>query len=306
MTKGTVFSLLLIMACVAGIGALQTPIAERVAAVKLREDVFALPPPNAIGPMSLGYGQAGADLVWIKLLVEYGTHFSKRMYFRDAALFADDIIALDPKHRPLYSFIDTILIYQPTDSNQSRGDADDCRAARRILQRGLVEFPYDAELWLHYGQFIAFMGPAYLSDEAEITQWRVDGAKAIGRAMELGIPVSKTMAAAAVLGSAGESHAQIAFLERAFAMSDDPDERERLRARLNALHDSAVAEQGARILKSVDSTWRKSMPFTPRSTYLLMSPIPDRFACAGRDKSTTLDCMSSWSDVDQSLAPKMP
>jgi hypothetical protein len=295
--KSTLLTILFVAACVAGIATTQSKLAAEVAQVKLRDDVYALPPPEAIVPMSLGYRHAGADVVWVKLLLEYGTHWSKRMYFREGALFGDDIIALDPKHRTFYQFIDTILIYQPTDTVHSTGTEEDCRAARRFLERSTQEFPYDGQMWLRYGQFVAFMAPGFIKDEREVDRWRVDGAKAITRAAELGVSVDRTMAAASLLNRAGETRAAVSHLERAYALTEDPAEREKIRVRLEALQQTVAVDEAARILKRVDTSWHRSMPFATRGAYLLMSPNPAMATCAGRDRATDLECLKSWAEV---------
>lgn len=299
--KSTLLTLLFVAACITGIATTQTDLALRVAKVKLREDVYALPPPEAVAPMSLGWRSAGADLLWVKLLLEYGTHWSKRMYFRDGALFADDIIALDPKHRTLYQFIDTILVYQPTDTRHSTSTVEDVRAARRFLERGIREFPYDGNMWLRYGQFIAFTAPGFIQDEKEVDQWRVDGSKALTRAAELGVSVDKTMAAPALLNKAGETRAAVSHLQRAYALTEDEREREKIRARLEALQQAVVVEDAGRMLKRVDTGWRRSMPFASRDAFLLMSPNPVVPACAGRDRANDPNCLFTWSDVEGAL-----
>ena len=219
------------------------------------------------------------------------------MYFREGALFGEDLVALDPKHHTFYKYIDTILIYQPTDTHRSTGDVEDCRAARRFLERGTREFPYDGEMWMHYGQFVAFMGPGFIKEENEVERWRVDGAKAIVRAMELGIAPDRTMAAASVLNRAGETRAAVAHLERAFALTDDTNEREKIRVKLEALKESVAVDEASRVLKRVDTSWRRSMPFATRGAYLLMSPNPAVASCVGRDRASDLECVKSWAEA---------
>jgi hypothetical protein len=287
------------LACIGGISVLQRPLATRVHTVKQRDDVFAMPSSKYIVPLSLGYRAAAADLVWAKLLLEYSNHWADKKYFREAPLFIDDIIALDPSQMTLFRFVDTILIYQPTETNTSRGDIDDCRAARHYLEVGLENHPYDAELWLHYGQFIAFMGPAYLTDHDEVEQWRVDGAKAIVRAMDLGIKVEKAGAAWSILNRAGQRKAAIYALEHAIAMTDDPEEREKLAMQLQALTNEVKEDEGLRFVKSVETNLRKSFPIQTRGTALLLTPAPDPAACAGPDRALSQECLTSWAAVEQ-------
>jgi hypothetical protein len=287
------------LAAIAGISVMQAPLATRVHTVKQRDDVFAMPSARYIVPMSLGYRAAAADLVWAKLLLEYSNHWADKKYFREAPLFIDDIIALDSTHKTIYRFVDTILIYQPTETNTSRGDIDDCRAARHYLEVGLQNHPYDGELWLHYGQFIAFMGPAYLTDRDEIEQWRVDGAKAIARSMDLGIKVDRTGAAWSILNRSGQRKAAIAVLEHAIALSDDPEEREKYAAQLQALTNEAREDEGLKFVKGVETNLRKSYPYMSRGLALILTPAPNPNACAGPDRAMTSDCLTSWAAVEQ-------
>jgi hypothetical protein len=292
---------LLVCACMGGIAEVQAPLAKRLTKVKARDDVYALPRPSTIKAMSLGYDAAGADLLWVKLLLEYGSHWSERKYFHEAPLFIDAIIELDPHHRALYTFVDSILIYQSTETNTSHGDLESARAARQYLEKGLEQFPYDGELWLHYGQFIAFMGPAYVTDKDEVERWRFDGAKAIGRAMELGIRVDRTMSAAAVLGRSGEAKAAIAFLRNAYALSDSEEERQDILGRLATYQDAAAEDERVRTLRTVETTWRGTFPYMTRERFLLLSPSPNPAMCAGRAASGRLDCLTSWASVSSEL-----
>lgn len=296
MDRATVTALVAIAVGALGVAFVQPPIAARMRTVTVREDVFALPPPKQLKTMSLGYHAAACDLVWAKLLLEYGSHWQEKRRFTEAPRFADAIIELDPSYANLYRFIDTILVYQPGPGNRSYGGDADARAARAYLERGLKERPFDSQLWLHYGQFIAFSGQEFLeTSDAEKQSWRRDGALAIGRAMELGARVDHTMAAASILGRAGEREAAVHYLERAFALADTEEQRREIVAQLGRYRASAAEDAEASSTKRLDAMRRRSYPFLSRGEFLLLGPMPDAAACAGRPKPGAPECATTWS-----------
>jgi tetratricopeptide (TPR) repeat protein len=294
MSRGAAVAILLTLASVAGIGLTQSRLAAALHGVHTREDVFIIPPPRELRVLSLGYRAALADIVWVKLLLEYGGHWQEQRRFTEARRFADGIIELDARHRNIYRFIDAILVYQPGPGNHSYGTADDARAARAYLERGIEAFPGDHDLWLHYGQFVAFTGTAFLEgNPAEIEAWRKDGALAIAHAMELGARVDHTMAAPAILGRIGEREAAIRYLERAYAMADDEQQRRQIVLQLSRYRESAEQDAETSSVKRLDIMRRRSYPFLSRGEFLLLGPMPEPFACAGRDNQKP-ECQPTW------------
>lgn len=272
---------------VIGIALVQPPLAVSTHKVHQRDDAFMLPPPTQLRAMTLGYRAAAADLVWAKLILEYGLHWQERRPFPDVTRYIDGVIALEPNFPPLYEFVDTILVYPPPPG----GTEDDARAARRYLERGTRERPYDAAMWLRYGQFLAFLAPSFLKDEKEIDRWRVDGANAIARAVELGSDAQRSLAATSILDRAGERNATIAHLERSYAMTDDPDMREQVLLRLVKLKGTAEAEQAIGV---VEREWRNHYQFLSRGQTLLIGPPRSPTACAGPGSYSRRGCAKDW------------
>src|SRR5437660_1703747 len=77
---------------------------------KAREDVYLFPPPNQLRAVTLGYRAAATDLIWAKLLVEYGMHWQEKRDFPDLDRYVDAILALEPDFQPLYLTVDTLLV----------------------------------------------------------------------------------------------------------------------------------------------------------------------------------------------------
>jgi hypothetical protein len=199
-----------------------------------RDDVYLFPPPGVLKLLTLGYDAAAVDLLWSKLLVEYGTHWQEHRPFVDVPRYLDAVMALEPSYAPLYRFADTLLCYRPPVGTEA-----DARLARKYLEAGAFGARKDDhEVWLEYGQFVAFIGPSFLSSDEEKDQWRRDGAKAIAHAVELGADPDSSLAAATILSRYGERDAAIRDLERILPLTDDPDTRQQIVLKLELLRES--------------------------------------------------------------------
>ena len=173
--QGPAVAGLLLAVAAAGVAYTQPRVARTAHAVKEGEDVYAFPPPVHLRASVLGWSAATVDLLWADLLVEYGTHWSEHRDFTTIPQYVDAILELEPTYQPLYRYVDTLLAYRPM-----LGTERDVKLARGYLERGTRERPDDAKVWNQYGQFLAFIGPSFLHDEAEKAAWRRDGAEAIG------------------------------------------------------------------------------------------------------------------------------
>lgn len=276
---------LLAVLCAAGIALLQPSLTASAKKAK-SDDIFALPPPQQLRAMTLGYRTAAADLLWAKLIVEHGLHWQDRRAFPDMPSYIDGIIELVPDHPILYQFVDTLLLFTPTG-----GTEEDARRARAYLERGTRERPYDPDTWLHYGQFIAFLAPSYLKDRAEIDAWKKDGALAITQAVDLGADPDRSLAATTILAKMGERKAAILHLQRAYALSDDEETRRQLRIKLERLEATPEAEG---TVSRVEHEWRSRYPFLSRSAALLIGPHRSPAACAGPESYRLPDCPHDW------------
>ncbi|MCL2725633.1 MAG: hypothetical protein FWD69_14460 [Polyangiaceae bacterium] len=272
--------------CALCIALVQPGLASIAHKVRQRDDVFLLPPPTELRAMTLGYHAAATDLLWANLILEYGLHAQEKRAFPDITRYIDGILAMEPDFLTLYKYVDTLLVF-----NAMGGTEEDARRARAYLERGTRERPYDAAVWLQYGQFTAFLAPSFLKDEEEIQRWRVEGASAIAHAVELGADAQRSLAASSILSKAGETKATIAFLQRAYAMTDDPDTRQQIMFKLQSLHASSESADAAAI---VDADRRRHFPFLSRSAALLVGPYRPAAKCAGPWSYEKQECPRDW------------
>jgi len=291
-SRPEIVATLLFLACAGGVAVLQPRLARTAHEVKESGDVYALPPPAELHAATLGWDAAAVDLLWSKLLIEYGTHWSEHREFLETPNYANAILELEPTYAPLYRFIDTMLAYRPL-----QGTEKDIREARAYLERGTRERPDDRDLWMDYGQFIAFIAPSFLKDEAEIARWRKEGAEAMGHAVELGGEPERALTAATMLSSAGATQAAVGYLERAYAFTELPSMaavHEAVGKRLSELQATGIRDAADAAGRAIDGRWQAELPCVSRGRYLLLGPAVDVPRCAGLKAGDDPACTRDW------------
>jgi predicted Zn-dependent protease len=292
MKPGAWLVILLIGTSALGIARVQPRLAAELHDVARRDDVYLLPPPDELGAMTLGYRAAAADAVWAKLIVEYGTHWQEKRSFTEAPRYLDAILALEPTYSLVYTFADTLICYR-----SPRGTEEDWYTAKRYLERGTRERAWDHQVWLHYGQFLAFTSLTFLSDKQEIEKYRREGAFALVRAVELGADADRSITAATLLTKYGEKDAAIRQLRNSYMLTEDPADRELILQKLSQLEATTEREAAERDTRFIEARWRKEYGFLSRDAYLLLGPIPNPLGCAGRDPRIDRPCPRDWSQA---------
>jgi tetratricopeptide (TPR) repeat protein len=261
--------------------------------LKPTSDVYALPQPEQLAVVSLGYRAALADLIFAHVLVWHGLHFQEKRRFEFAAEYLDAVTTLDPSFRDPYYYGDTLVAVQV-----GKPTREDYHRARRLLERGLRQRPDDTELWLSSGQFIAYVAAPWLEDPQERKAWQLDGAKIIARACELvgsneNIPYN-CIGAASALSRAGEREAMIRFLERILAVSDDEAIRSYAFEKLRRTLSEHEMDEIQRRAQSLRDAWKADLGYVSLTSALVVGPPFDPSACAGRNR-TKPECASTWS-----------
>jgi hypothetical protein len=290
--RSTAAVALIFATSVAAVGVTQPRLARIARQVKERDDVYPLPPPAELHIAALGWDAALVDLLWAKLLVEYGMHWSERRDFLQAPLYVDAILELEPTYVPVYRIVGTLLAYRPM-----LGTESDVRKARAYLERGLSALPDDARLWTEYGQFLAFIAPSFLRDPGEMALWRKTGAQAMGHAVELGADPDVALAAAGVLSQSSSAKDAIPFLERAYEFTQHPamaEVHEAIGRRLAALEAVVLRDAADKAARTINARWTREMPGFERDLYLLLGPVVDPARCAGLEASDTPECARDW------------
>jgi hypothetical protein len=266
----TVAALLLGAACVT-VGLQRTLTAHTPRAAE-GDDVSLVPNAERAKLLALGYDAAFADLLWSKLLVDYGTHLVEKRRFPLVRASLEAILALEPNSSRVFRFVDTLVLFQA-----KKGSADDARYVRGVLERGIDAAPTDPERWISYAQYLAYLGSSFLDDAEEIREWDLRGAEAFARALELGAQVDRTTGALSLFERTGAGAAHRAYLERAFALASD-DERPAIEARLRKLTASETMDRVKRHDSALEAARRDELPGLRLTTFRLLRRL-DRRGC---------------------------
>lgn len=292
----------LLVLSIAAVGYARPRAVAMVRGAGLASEVFALPPPSALTVLSLGHRSALADLLYTSTIVSNGIHAEEHRRFEFIGQYLDSIVALDPYFCQTYRYADTLIIYQPVGSP----GPDDVRHARRLLEQGVEMCPTDGHLWLSAGQFLAFIGPQFLTDEDEKEAFRLAGARMLARSAEL---VSdnqnvqwQALAAAGIFTREGKREAAIAFLERVYTVTDDEELKANVVGKLGLLREERRSDRARRHAEAFNEVWRRDLTFVSKTELLAVGPPYDPLRCAG-EGSRLRGCASSWADWRFSDAP---
>ncbi|MCC6647650.1 MAG: hypothetical protein IT374_19020 [Polyangiaceae bacterium] len=282
-----------LVAAVAAVAALRPALADRTVRVQETSDVYPLPDGGQLLALSLGYRAALADGIWAYVLVSQGTHASSRRKFDYASRYLDAVTTLDPTFAAPYLFADTILTFGNRHPN-----ADDARAARRLLVKGVTARPNDPRLLLQAGGYLAFFGRTYVP-EGEADEWEREGARYLIRAAELGGSadgVRDAVAGVTLLTRAGERDAAISALERALLITEDEQRRAFIFSRLRALKGEAEVDRAQLSLRRFEAAWRSRLPFVTRQAILALGLSPSPWVCSGLVPDGGARCARTWRD----------
>jgi hypothetical protein len=285
------------------IHAMRSSLVAKFSRAKTPFDVYALPKPEHVVVMSLGYRSALADLLFAHVLVASGIHLAEKRRFETAASYLRTINALDPKFATPYRFADTILTVQA-----GKTTLDDYVSARSILEHGMDELKYDMHLWLSAGQFMAYLAPPHLeplAGEAVAKEWRQAGARRLARSCEL---VGKDenapyhcVSAASLLSKAGEFAALEQFVERVVAVNDDPTVQAQAMTSLSRALGEQVRQKLVSRRERYERLRQRGLAFTGKDRFLLLGPGFDAFACLDGNRRQDTDCATSLAEYHRRL-----
>ncbi len=275
---------------------LRPGLAAEFARAKTKRDVYALPSPRQAKFFSLGYRTALAELIFAHVLVDSGLHLQQKRRFDTLAAYLRTVIELDPKYPTPYRLADTLLTFQA-----GKPLLKNYQDAREILHRGMRELPYDQELHLTAGQFMAYLAApqvAQLAGPEQAEAWRLDGARALARSCELvgrneNIPYH-CITAAKLFEGAGQLDAVKSFLRKVLAVSDDENIRALALGYLEKVLGEGERQQAQERLEQLEQLKKSDLPFISKNRYLLLPPPFDPLACIGYLGLRRLECATSF------------
>jgi hypothetical protein len=229
------------------------------------QDVLYLPPAQHLGPMSLGYREALADLIWIRAVIFAGDRVgaANHEWIMD---YLEAIYSLAPGFRRPYAWGGVAFIY--TGDHIDRAMID---RALALYDRALMYFPEDHELLFAAGMLLTRdvqSLPGY--SEAERTAAMAKGAAHIRKAAAFGAPPLVRELAATLVSEGGADQLAIQFLESQLLQTEDEGHRRLLRQKLEATIGESGLESLERMREEFEAERRAERPYVPPDLYILI------------------------------------
>jgi len=230
-------------------------------------DVSYLPPAEYLRPMSLGYREALADLVWLRALAFAGDHVTEDK-LPMVERYRDAIVGLSPRFHRIYAWSGIISIYGGA-RLVSRPMVD---LSIDSYRRGLAEFPESHELLYPLGMLLLHQVPStpgYSETEKEAS--KLEGIEVIRKAAAFGADtLVRRYASTLVSRHATNALARQFLLSQLALVGDDEAEyRRALLARLSQLGDTSASD-AQRIGEHFRAAQRKHAPYVPEALFVLV------------------------------------
>lgn len=223
--------------------------------------------------MSLGYREALADLLWIRVLGYVGGDDDRASSTRQ---LVDAIVALDPRFQRIYAWGGLAMSALGTGASEQ-----DYLGAIAVLERGAREFPADYRIPLYAGQI--YVTDLHTDDPAKARAWQTAGARWLERAVRVpGAPKNMGTLAAHLRTKLGQREQAIRDLRELILYTSDPVVRAKLvkkAAELAGASSDAIDYELSVASRRFQDAWDHERPELPPTAYLLVGPpLPTWFS----------------------------
>lgn len=251
-------------------GAAATQVREPVAAQRSRmpddADVLYVPEATHLRPMSLGYREALADLLWVRALVFSGASLGNTNV---AAVqrYADAVAGLAPRFSRVYRWGGVTAIY----GGSARVTREGVDISIEIYRAGLVQFPEDHKLLYGLGMLLTHQvssTPGYREEERAAA--KAEGVRLIRRAAAFGADPLVRQYAATLVSDNAESALARQFLEAELAQAEDTDYRRMLRKKLRDIGAGTSVETVERIREEFSAEQATQAEYLPDTVFTLV------------------------------------
>lgn len=231
------------------------------------------PSPSSARLLSLGYREALADLLWIRVLGYVGGDDDRASSTRQ---LIEAIVALDPRFQRIYAWGGLAMSAIGTGATEA-----DYLAAIAVLERGAREFPADYRIPLYAGQI--YVTDLTTDDPEKARAWQTAGARWLERAVRVpGAPHGMATLAAHLRTKLGQREQAIRDLRELVLYTSDTSQRDRLVkkiAELEGASSDAIDHELAVAARQFQDAWDRERPELPPTTYVLVGPpLPTWFA----------------------------
>jgi hypothetical protein len=234
------------------------------------EDVYYLPPNDALVLFSFGHRAAVADLIWMKALVYFGEELYHRGDVSNLFRYTDAMLALDERFVRAYRWVASSAIYRTGDVTVS-----DVHKAIAYLERAARLFPDDGNVAWDLGATYAYelvpmlpVGPA--RDEARRKSLDYLEMAALHGAG----PAWLGLQTAGQLNSLGRKEQAVRHLQDLYATATDPSIKKQLEDKLAVLQTEAYVEAMRAADDDLEASRARDFPYLNTSLYMLVGRRP--------------------------------
>lgn len=221
------------------------------------------PSPAAAPFASLGYREAAADVLFIRLTGFFG---SRQATAQAMAPLVEAVVALDPRYQRIYEFGAMAMTIA------QGADQDITLRAIAVLERGIEEFPNDWKIPNLAGQM--YTQDLQSNDPAQQRAWEEKGLMLVESSLRKpGASPEAATWAATMRTKLGQHERAARELREMILLTPDPQARERMIAKLNTLEKSDQAELAAELFehqKLIEGERRRNRPSVPPTMYVLV------------------------------------
>jgi hypothetical protein len=229
-------------------------------------DVLYVPESTYLRPMSLGYREALADLLWVRALVFSGVSLGNTDV-EAIQRYADAISGLAPRFPRVYQWGGVTAVY----GGSARVERRSVDIGIAIYRDGLAQFPEDHTLLYGLGMMLTHQvssTPGYSEEERAAA--KEEGTRLIRRAAAFGADPLVRQYAATLVSEGAESALARQFLESELAQAEDADYQRMLRKKLREIGAGASVESVERIRKAFVDEQTRQAPYLPDAVFALV------------------------------------
>ncbi len=236
----------------------------------IEEQYVTLPSADSARLVYLGYNELAADITWARMLVYYGSGFVGEGDFRYLSKFIDNIMALDPRFKRLYTW--AMYTVTVNEKHQVSTEKEDILESIKIIERAMKEFPDDYEFFWVGG--IRYFLDLKSDDPAVQRSYKEHGSELIELAMEKpDAPSNLAITAASLRSQLGQVEQARANLTKMILTTDD------LQARASMMHSfEQIAGEGlaAELVQATEQFAKMRTGYTqyPPDLFVLMGGPP--------------------------------
>lgn len=241
-------------------------------------EVLYVPDTRMLRVLFLGYDQAAADVVWVRTLEYFARHFNGDRQYRWLEHFLDQVIELDSRFQKVYHWAGANVLYGRRFTNAN------VRLSNRFYELALENDPNDFEAAYRLG--LNYFIELKSDDPDERRLFQEKGLAYLEMASSMpGSPDRLKSLVAGISSRLGKQQLAQQYLIDLFLTTNDPDQKESLRHRIERMRQEMGQGVAAHAAERFEENWKDTLPYVPPALFALLGE-PDSKRVADVDWRT--------------------